>query len=218
MRRIVLLLALCLAACAPTGSAERALSLSLGTSDAARQQELVQASIRVMERRLDRMGETLVRHTETAGNPATVTVATRSPEVFEALLAELTQPFTLAFMTQAAEGKGDIEVAGHGAFVASGFTEKDIDWTAVEAQADGKSRVLLQLTPEGRTKLESIYKANGGKYVGMFVRGKLVSKLLVDGSGLKDQIVIGDIPSEEFAATFSDDVNVGRYVTFSAAQ
>lgn len=219
MRRPLLLLAVALGACSLSAGAARTFVLDIATDDAARRTELVEASKRVIDRRLSRLDQTLrgAEHREEGGR-VLLTVTTDSPEGITALTEELQEPFSMAFMEETTgTGDGVIVVAGHGSFKATGVTERDIDWTLAEEQPNGKARVELQFTPAGRARMGEVYRANPGKFIGMFVRGKLISKLLADDSGLKDKIAIGDIPSFEFAQTFSDDVNVGRYVTFSVA-
>lgn len=219
MRRLLLLLAVSLAACTAGDTAKGMFTLQLNTTDDVRKAQLMEASIRVIERRLERMGESFDGHDVVqSGDAVQLNVTVGSAEGLAALTEELKAPFSFAFMEESDEGSADITVAGHGSFRATGFTVEDLDWTTAETQPNGKARVQLMLTPEGRKKMEDIYRRNPGKFIGMFVRDKLVSKLLVEKDGLKETIIIGNIPSLDFAQTFSDDVNVGRYVTFSVSQ
>jgi len=62
--------------------------------------------------------------------------------------------------------------------------------------------------------MQQVFKENKGKSLGLFIRGALVSKLLVETDELKDDIVIRDITSHEIAEAFADDLTVGLHVRF----
>lgn len=179
-------------------------------------EELLKEAVRVVERRLDSMGEELIDQSIDAGgeNP-TLTLTLVDDEIAEFLTQDLTSPFTMDIMKEVPEGTGDITVSGHGSFAKTGVTAEHLDWVnAREDGTSGKGMVRLVFTPEGRVLMAQVFAENVGKNIGLFVRDKLVSKLYVDTAELKDDIVIRDIPSLDFAHVFAEDVNVGLHVTF----
>lgn len=179
--------------------------------------ELTLASMRVIERRLKRIGENILEKDITAedGIPS-ITLTLGDTIARDILTEELLQPFTLRIMTETTdEESADITVAGHGGFVETGLTEEHITWAETKHDTDpSKGHVTLTFTESGRTLMNDIFKKNNGKYVGLFVREHLMSKLLVESAALMDDIVIRDIPSTEIANIFADDINVGLHVTF----
>lgn len=214
MRRLTLPLAVLLASCAAGSSAvTRQFDLQIALEEPAKQQELTEAAVRVIDRRLGRLGEKVVSHTV---NNRRLTIEASNEAAMDTVTAELQEPFSMEFMREAKPGeKADAEVMGHGSFVKTGVTYMDIAWNTAQTQDNGQARILLDFTAEGLGKMKAVFAQNPDKFLGMFIRGKLVSKLLVDSATLKEQIVISDIPSREIADAFSDDVNVGRYVTFT---
>ncbi len=217
MRRPLLLLGVLLAACTQVGAATQTLRLTIADTDSSHRGELLAASARIVDRRLQSMGDRLVSHDVTQqGTGALLTVSSETPEALTAVVEDLQKPFDLQMMLKIDSSKGaDIVTEKQGAFKKTGFTQMDIAWTTVEDQANGKARVNLLFTEAGRVKMEKLYTDNAGKVIGLFVRGQLVSLLQVEKGALKEKIVIGDVPNHALASTFSDDVNVGRYITFS---
>lgn len=219
MRRPLLLLPiLLLAACTQTASATRTLKLTITDPDTSHRSELIAASSRVIDRRLQAVGDRLVSHSEKDNGSGGVlmTVGSETGAALSAVVEDLQKPFSLEMMLQVPDSKGaDIVTQEQGAFKKTGFNQDDIAWTSVEDQKDGKSQINLIFTPAGLKKMQTLYANNAGKVIGMFVRGQLVSMLKVDSGALKERIVIGGVPNHELASTFSDDVNVGRYVTFT---
>jgi hypothetical protein len=215
MKRLIslLVLALTVAACGP---AETAYKLTFNIPDKARQSELTLTSLKVIERRLDRVGETIKSQQIIPGqNEATIKIGLQSTATAQLLTEELTQPFKLRIMKQVEEGKGQINVEGHGSFAETGMTEADLIWAEAAEDANRKGVVRLLFTPQGTEKLRNIFKENMGKAIGIFVRDRLISKLNVKTDEIEEFIVIRDIPSAEMARIFVDDLNVGLHVTFT---
>ncbi len=217
MKRTLLVLGVLLAACTQTATHSQSYKLTIDEKDTAKQTELVEASTRVIDRRLGSMGDKLTTHSVTGtGASVVLTVTATSTGALARVTEQLQQPFDIQFMSEAPEADADLVVAGHGGFKATGITENDIDWTIVSADpTSGKARVELQFTPAGMTHMQSVFKANEGKIIGLFVRKKLISKLLVNSDAMKEHVVIGGIPTLEIAKAFSDDVNVGLHVVFT---
>lgn len=221
MPRLAITLAalLLLAACGTTKVAYR---ISFNTDDAERQSSLTIASLRVIERRLSRMGDQLQEQDiKTRDRDVILSLSIRDKEAATTLTAELLKPFTLQIMEQSPENEADaVVVEGHGGFRAAGVTQEHLQW--VEARPYGpeekQGMAILYFTPEGRTAMQKIFKRNRGKAIGIFVRGQLVSKLTVDTDKVEDDIVIQNIPSYEIARMFADDMNVGLHVTFAPVE
>lgn len=206
---------LLLAAC---GATKTAYEISFDIPDAEQQSSLTLASLRVIERRLSRMGDQLLEQDmKTREQEVIIALRIRDKEASETLTAELVKPFTLAVMEQSPEKTADTIVEGHGGFRATDITQEHLQW--VEARTNGpegkQGMVILYFTPEGRTRMQKIFRKNKGKAIGIFVRGQLVSKLMVDTDIVQDDIVIQNIPSYEIARVFADDMNVGLHVTFT---
>lgn len=211
----LLLITLLLSAC---GESTVTYELTIDDVYADQKGELTLASMRVIERRLKRVGENILEKDINAesGIPS-ITVTLGDNTVRDLLTQELQQPFTLDIMTETAdESSADIMIAGHGGFIQTGITEEQLTWALSESDIldPAKGKVTLTFTEEGRTLMNEIFQQNMGKYVGLFVRDRLMSKLLVESNVLIDDIVIRDIPSVEIASVFADDINVGLHVTF----
>lgn len=207
---------LLLAACTTSNSVSY--NLEMDVTDPEKREQLGEQSLRVIERRLARMGEIpTAQNVEVNEDEAIVSITIETQEAIEQLTKELQEPFTFNVMAQAEEGEeADIEVEGHGGFVATPVTGEDLEWSEGRKEP-GKAtgEVRLVFTEEGRTEMADLFAAKKGKYIGIFVRGQLISKLLVDTDELKDDIVIRDIPSPELAQIFAEDVNVGLHVMFT---
>lgn len=209
------LLLVFLAGCSGSSASAR-YGLTITLADAAKRPDLMAATLRVLERRVDALGAKLQNKSVQDADQPTVSIGVSDPKILPTLASQLTSPFTLRFMRQTrGKEKADITVEGHGGFKGTGITEKDILWvTAAKDPQSGKGVVVLEFSPSGRTLMEHVFAENKGSYVGLFVRGHLVSKLLVETDKVKDNIMIQNIPSAELAGVFADDVNVGTHVVF----
>lgn len=207
---------LLLAACATSNSVSY--NLEMDVTDAEKRQQLGEQSLRVIERRLSRMGEIPSAQDVTVNEDgAVISITVETQEAIDQLTKELQEPFTFKVMAQTEEGEeGEITVDGHGSFISTPVTGDDLEW--VEGRKEpGKAtgEVRLVFTEEGRSEMANLFADKQGSYIGIFVRDQLISKLLVDTGELKDDIVIRDIPSPELAQIFAEDVNVGLHVTFT---
>lgn len=210
----ILLITLLLSAC---GEVTVTYDLQTDAELADQKSELTLASMRVMERRLKRIGENVLEKDITAKDGVPSIILTLGDTVArDTLTQELVQPFTLRIMTETTdEESADITVAGQGGFTETGLTEDHMTWAKAGQDTDpSKGLVTLTFTEDGRTLMNDIFAQNNGKYIGLFVRERLMSKLLVESAVLMDDIVIRDIPSVEIANIFADDINVGLHVTF----
>lgn len=206
-------LLLLLAGC---GSKSLSYKITINTTDATKRTELVKAVRRVVERRLKAIGEEPVIDVRNENSQIMLSIKVEDKAVGETLADQLKEPFSMRMMAQVPDGKGDITVEGQGSFKETGLTEKHLLWVASGPDTNPeKGRVLLEFSEEGRKLMGQIFKQNSGKYIGLFVRNHLVSKLLVESTEVKDTILITDIPSPILAEIFADDLNVGLYVTFT---
>lgn len=189
--------------------------LEINVTDAGKRTELIDAAKRVVERRLETLGQQKPNiNIDIDGENVLLMVNTESPAVENTLTSELTAPFSLRIMKEVTKD-GDITVEGHGSFKEVGITEQHLEWvTASKDTNPEKGRVVLEFTEEGRKTMAKIFAENKGKYIGLFVRQNLVSKLLVESDEVKDSIIITDIPSSTLAFIFADDINVGLHATF----
>lgn len=206
---------LLLAACG--GSGRSVYKLQIDTEDTSRLTVLSIAVTRIVERRLEGMGEE-VRGLDISqkkdGPELSFTVGTEAAA--DLLRQDLTAPFNLRIMREVQPGETPtIEVEGHGGFIETGITEDHIEWVEASEEPGNKGRIALEFNEEGRELMSKVFKENVKKNIGLFVRNRLVAKLQVDTSELKDDIIITGIPSPELARVFADDVNVGLHVTFT---
>ena len=99
------------------GGEEVTYVLDINVTDPGKRAELIDAAERVVERRLETLGQRKPDVAfDVAGDTVLLMVNTESPAIQNTLTAELTAPFSMRIMNEAAEGKGDITVLGHGSF------------------------------------------------------------------------------------------------------
>lgn len=217
MRRLALLLLPILIGCSSTGSITYRLDID-PTIASERGSDLALASLRVIERRLENLGEDILEKDVNFENGAPlISLTVGDPSTLDILTKQLTDPFMMRIMEESSEEEATITIATHGGFRETGITEKHLLWVTASTDGDAleRGKATLQFTEEGRKLMNEMFKKNKGKYIGLFVRNALMSKLLVESDSLKDDIIIHDIPSVEFAHVFADDVNVGLYVRFT---
>jgi hypothetical protein len=192
---------------------------TFSVQDPVQRSQLLLMTQHVIERRLQGMGEEgAITNIMPTTEGADVTVEIGDKIIGDVLTSQLTEPFTLEVMKEVPADKADITVAGHGSFAKTGIGSTHLIWVNAAPQPDGTmAMVTMIFTPEGRSLMQKLFKENKGKFVGIFVRGRLVSKLNVQTDELKDDIVIQDIPSFDLAQVFADDVNVGMHVAFVPA-
>lgn len=220
MKRLLLLSTAfaALAACSGTASVRYQLAMP-GVTDSTKILTLTQQSMRVMQQRLESMGEMPDIAVEEGSSTGSVVIGVRADnqEALDALTGDLQETFDFQIMSETQEGElADTQVEGHGGFTKTGITGADLSW--VEGGKESNSdlgMVQLVFTQEGRTKMADLFKRMKGKNIGIFVRGQLVSKLEVETAELKEDIIIRQIPNVDLAQTFGDDVNVGIHVTFT---
>ena len=203
-----------LAACG--GSVHVTYKLQFNTEDPGRKTLLSLAVTRVVERRLENMGEKVKGLDITQGTDGPeLSFSLDKQSAAEALQADLLAPFTLRIMREAKKNETPtIAIEGQGGFIETGITEGHLVWTDAAEEPGNKGRITLSFNDDGRKRMAKVFKENVGKSIGLFVRNHLVAKLQVDTAELKDDIIISGIPSVDLAHVFADDVNVGLHVTF----
>jgi preprotein translocase subunit SecD len=214
---ITLLSVLMLAAC---GSSEASTTYDLGIkiTDMKLRESLAAQSMRVIERRMDRMGETIKdSEIDVSQSGATITIVSEHAEAQQDLTEQLQGPFSFDIMAQTQPGEtADITIEQHGDFTRTGITGADVDWVQARQTPGAETgEVRMIFTEAGRAKLAALFQKMQGKNIGVFVRDQLVSKLQVQTDKIEEDIVISGIPSADLANIFADDVNVGLHVTFT---
>lgn len=192
--------------------------LTFDTQDPATVEELSKATIRVMQRRLERLNaEVLDQSIVRDADGVTLSLTISDSTIAQTLTEEMTAPFDMQIMLQAESATGaDIAVEGMGGFNGTGITGKDLSIVRSGKNPETSGGyVLIPLTEKGLTVLRDVFTRNVGKNLGLFVRGNLVSTLAIKSADLPNPLVIDGVPDAELAAIFADDVNVGNHVTVS---
>lgn len=192
--------------------------------DEVKQSTLALASQQIVSRRAAAMGIEIDNiELEVQPKGIALLLTGLSKEEAAPLTAALTAPFTFEVMEEATEETADItindQVTGEEQWFKKALVnDSNVQWISPTHQADGKGRVAVELNEEGTANMKKVFQRNVGKSVGLFVRERLIAKLLVDSTNFEDDIVISDIPTPDLAFVFADDVNVGLYVTFVPLQ
>ena len=216
MKRIFACLAvLALSACGG-GGATVTYNITFDEAGEIHNEELLLASLRVIERRLETVGEEVTDlNLDRTGEVDRIEVAVPHSEALDYLTDILTEDFSVSVMEEAPEDEADVVVEGHGGFRDAGLGNEHFLWLTASEEPGGTGRVEIMFTDEGREIMSRIFQENVGQSIGIFVRGQLMSKLIVDTDELRDSIVISEIPNLDLAEVFADDVNVGLRVTFT---
>ncbi len=192
-------------------------NLTFDVENDAIEEELVWSSLRRVEDIAKQLEAPLLdKEVLTESGSNAIALKVENAATIEELTAQLSEPFTLQFMSAVPAGQGDVEVEGQGSFKDTGVGAKDVFWAeSASDDASGQGAVRLLFTKEGFDRLSSMLKQHTNEEIGLFVQGKLVSKLKADQ--VKENVVIRGIPSPEMASHFADLVNVGLHVTFTPA-
>ncbi len=194
--------------------------VAVDSTDSTRVISLIQASERVLTRRLAGadVQNAVVSVAPTSGSEAVVTMKLPDEEAVETAMRILGEPFT--FEIKLALGtKVNAEGVEETQWESTGVEGGNLLW--IQPVRDTKTGMLgvdLQFDEAGMSRLKETFAQNAGKDLGIFVRDLLVSKLTVGTDAIGESIVISGIPSEKIAEIFADDVNVGLHVHFSVPQ
>jgi preprotein translocase subunit SecD len=212
-------LSLLLVAC---GSASKlTYTATLRAPDASRTLFLVEATERVLTRRLAAANVQNAKVSAVPSGPTTATVNLDVPNTNakEAAMRILAEPFTFDIRLQKEESPKETSSAASDNWEPPTITGEDLDW--IEAVGDSSTGIVsveLTFTKEGREKLVNLFKGHKGRDVGIFVRDLLVSKLKIQQETVEDRITISGIPNAKVAQIFAEDVIVGLRVSFAPAQ
>lgn len=204
-----------LTACSGPGSTTY--RLTFDTQDPLTIDELTKATVRVMERRLDRMQvELLDKNIVKDAEGVTVELRVEDGNAVEPLTDELTQPFTAQMMLATDDPQPAVMVEGLGGFNETDVSGDDVINVLAFADDDGQgATVQIRLTDDGHAALQEIFREHVGETLGLFVRGKLVSALTIVDPTVPNPFVIDGVPNIDIAQIFADDMNVGLNVTIT---
>ncbi len=191
-------------------------SMTLDSKDPKRVEDLERSTERMIERRLDALGQE-VKTGDVSAAKGTVSVRAENAELGDALAGQITLPFAMRVMLESTDGKPDVTTENFGGFDETDLTEKQIDWVTAGPAAGGGASAVITFTEDGGTKLKTLFTENQGKKMGIFLRGVLMSVKTIDATDVHTSIAVDGIPNLELASTFADDVNVGLHVKFAKA-
>ncbi|MSR68028.1 hypothetical protein EXS65_04395 [Candidatus Peribacteria bacterium] len=191
-------------------------TMTIRSPEASKTMALIQATERVMNRRLAGAGiqNAHASTIPTGTNTATLTLTLPDATAVAKANSILSEQFTFDLRIEEPKKNED----GTSDWEPTALTGSNLLWVqAVGNNATGEIAIELQFSEAGRTILESVFSKNAGKHIGIFVRDLLVSKVSVTNGAVADTVIIGGIPSAKVAEIFSDDVNVGLLVSFTPA-
>lgn len=201
------------------GSGEQTIvqPMVIRSTDASRTMSLIQSTERVMNRRLAganiQNGHATTIPTGT--NTATLTLTLPDAAAVTKAKAILKEPFFFDLRIEKPKINVPNEEPITSDWIPTALTGSSLVWVQpVGDNATGEVSIELQFTDAGRKILETVFRENKGKHIGIFVRDLLVSKLSVTDGKISDRVVIGGIPSSKVAEIFADDVNTGLFVSF----
>ncbi len=208
--------ALMLSACG--GSATVVKTMHIRVADSAKVMTILQATEKVMERRFAALKLKNARASvvPTSAKTATLTLELPDAEAAEKMEAILSEEFTFDIRIEK-EKEGNVkDETLPSEWIPTAFTGSSLSWVqAVGNKNTGRVAIELQFTEQGRTVIQSIFRENVGKNIGIFVRSQLMSTFTITDPNIGDTIAIGGAPSASIAEVFADDVNMGLLVNFT---
>jgi hypothetical protein len=220
----------CGALCVTLGACSKEVALrytvSANVADPGSVVALITAAQRVVQRRLAAIGETKasVVTAPTGGSGGTLTVKLKTDNVVPRVKTMLAEPFSFEIRLEkpaatTATASGSTDTANASDWLATGITKDNLlGVRTIVNSTTGEAAIELDFTPEGRVLLAKLFKENKGKNIAIFVRDLMVSRLQIQSTELDEHIVISGIPSAAVGEVFSDDVNVGLYVTYTPVE
>lgn len=208
--------ALMLSACGGPTSLMK--TMHIRASDSAKVMTILQATEKVMERRFAALNLQNARASVVPvdAKTATLTLTLPDKEAVEKMEAILAEKFTFDIRIEKKEEKNTKDDAPESEWLPTAFTGSSLSWVqAVGNKNTGRVALELQFTEQGRTVIQSIFRENVGKNIGIFVRSQLMSSFQITDPNVGDTIAIGGAPSANIAEVFADDVNVGLLVSFT---
>lgn len=187
-------------------------------SDAPKRAQLVESLERVLTGKLGALEITDAQVLVTPeDDEAKVVISKLTPEQVPQVEDIIKRPFSIDLRLEKTGPKGeDYKQYDPVNWDTTSISTMDIGWVnLIQERETGQAGVELVFTESGRAKLTDLFRKNPNRNVGVFVRDRLVSSLAVNGSDIKERIIIGGIPSLETARIFSDDVNTGLHITLT---
>ncbi|MDP7477063.1 MAG: hypothetical protein QF442_01290 [Candidatus Peribacteraceae bacterium] len=187
------------------------------SNDRNRMANLTLATKRIVTRRLRRFDSNLLDYDVDYGEgTASISIEVDNAKAANALDEEMLAPLVLEIRTQVEEAlEGDIEVEGQGFFRASTISSDDFDWVVGgKSQSGPNGQVTLIMTDEGSENMKKIFADHQDESIGLFLRGRLTALFTANGENFEQSIVIPNVPTEQMAEIFADDMNVGIHMKF----
>ncbi len=213
---VVLGIALTLAACG--GEQKVVRKMEIRASDSSKVRTLLEATERVMERRFASLkllnARASVVPLDTKSAMLTLTLPdSETAERFEAILSA---PFTFDVRIEKPKEKLKKDDPDEIEWIPTALTGSSLSWVqAIGNKNTGRVSLELQFTEKGQSLLQSLFRENVGKNIGIFVRDAMMSTFSISSPDVGSSIMIGGVPSASIAEVFSDDVNVGLFVSFT---
>ncbi len=161
----ILLILPVLSACAATS-----VTYDITIDDENLKDELIVAATKVIERRMQNIGEEILELDIQKEDILQIYVKAKEQAALDILSDELTSTFDFQIMEEAPEIEAEKIVDGHGGFSPTGITGEDVIILEASEESGGKGRVAITLTKEGREKIAEVFRNNIGKNTGIFVR------------------------------------------------
>ncbi len=221
MSRIILPIGILLgcaliSACAPS-TTQLQYEISVDRDAPAEVVNLIEASERVMKRRVAALGvqNPNVIAIPTGNSGGTLTIDVPDEQLVTRIRDILAEQFTFDMRLELKETTPDDQNAEENWEKIGVENQHLIGVQVVSDAKTGEVAVELLFSDEGRALLTNAFAKNKGRTVGIFVRGVLVSKLKIESGAVSDHVVISGIPSAFVAQIFADDVNMGLHVAFT---
>lgn len=181
---------------------------------------LINASERVLVRRLSALGEKkpIVTAVPAGASGGVLGIALQSDEIAPRVKQILSEPFTFDIRLEKPAASGATASSGGNAsdWIPTGIDRRHlIGVQSVVSDKSGEAAIDLTFTDEGRRLLTALFAEHKGENIGIFVRDLMVSSLKIESENVQEHIVISGVPSSAVAQVFTDDVNVGLYVEFT---
>ena len=185
-----------------------------------RQEELIDAGVRMVSDRLESMGieGADVRKVQ-KGTKAQVTVLLKEhPEAAQVLTEKIVEPFNVRIMKQVPQEQATVTIGESEGYAETCLTEEHIFWFTAEGTAPLPGSATIEFTEEGKRKKREVFAQHIGQELGVFVRNFPAYKFKVEDEDVNSDTLIMRIPNANVARIFADDMNTALHVTFTPVQ
>ncbi len=198
--------------------------VSLTLPDESRSLELMNATERVVNRRMHSLtvdGSAAI--IPTSKDKGKLKISVHDGASGKRVSDMLAQPFSFDVRVSKenarAASQQNSSSRGTDTWLPTGITGAELQWVSpIGDRTTGKIGVEFTFSPAGQQKLADVVRKNAGKSLGMFVRGLLVTKVSIEAKKIQQHIVVIGIPSPEIANVFTDDVNVGLHARLTPVE